>query len=202
MNTRWVSSFVRRRSLPVHMAAEEFSQLLAVMHRLAARRCLEWGSGGSTQAVLEQCPSVERYVSIEHDRAWYERVRQQVRDPRLELYYLAPEVPIPARSLFKSKRRKWNARAEVERSLLAGYIDFPATLGVLFDVVLVDGRARNFCLSAGWRLLRPGGVLVLHDAQRRQYRAALCSLGTPELLEPYRQGQMGLLVKPALQGSW
>jgi hypothetical protein len=186
----------RSPTLPVHMAREEFAQLLAVLQRLRAECCLEWGSGGSTRAVLEQCPFVKRYVSIEHDRAWYDQVRRRVPDSRLELHYLPPGVPVPRRSLLNTKRRRWDARAEVERSLLAGYIDFPATLGVCFDLVLVDGRARSFCMPAGWMLLRPGGMLVLHDAQRPQYRAVLCSLGRPILLEPYRQGQIGLLVKP------
>src|SRR4026209_1354079 len=76
----------KRGHLPVHMGAEEFSQLLAALHALAPRYCLEWGSGGSTRAVLEQCPFIQRYVSIEHEQSWYERVRAQVTDPRLALH--------------------------------------------------------------------------------------------------------------------
>lgn len=188
---------IKKRALRVNMAGGEFAQLLAVMHALAAERCLEWGSGGSTRAVLEHCPFVQRYVSIEHDRAWYDRVRLQVPDPRLELHLVPPDGSLPARSLLGRKRHAWNARAEIERPLFARYVDLPATLGVLFDLILVDGRARRFCLSAGWRLLRPGGVLVLHDAQRPQYHDVLFSLGRPVLLEPWRRGQIGLLRKPA-----
>jgi hypothetical protein len=61
----------------------------------------------------------------------------------------------------------------------------------------VDGRARRFCLKAGWDLLRPGGVLVLHDAQRTDYHDVLFSLGpSPVLLEPWRRGQLALVRKP------
>lgn len=182
-----------RAALPVHMAAEEFAQLLALLHTLAPARCLEWGSGGSTRALLEQCPFVERYVSIEHDRTWYDKVRSAVADPRLELHHVPPEEPPPPRSRFRKLHQAWDARAERERPLLARYVAFPATLGVRFDFVLVDGRARSFCLAEGWSLLRPGGMLVLHDAQRPEYRDALFALGTPTLLTPWRRGQLALL---------
>jgi predicted O-methyltransferase YrrM len=186
--------------LPVHMAAEEFSQLLAVVHTLAPQRCLEWGSGGSTRALLEQCPFVERYVSIEHDRTWYDKVRSVVTDSRLDLHYVAPNVAVPPRSLFRRHPLAWYARAEVDRTMFADYIDLPATLDIVFDFVLVDGRARRFCMSAGWMLLRPGGLLVLHDAQRPEYHDVLCSLGQPVFLQPWRRGQIGLLRRPAKPG--
>lgn len=47
-----------------------------------------------------------------------------------------------------------------------GQADFPATLGTSFDFVRVDGRARSLCVREGFELLRPGGVLVMQDAQR------------------------------------
>jgi predicted O-methyltransferase YrrM len=180
------------KALPVHMAAEEFSQLLAAMHAVSPQRCLEWGSGGSTGALLRYCPFVERYVSIEHDRGWYEKVRAAVNDPRLDLHHVPPDEAVP-RSRLRRTRIAWDARAERERAVMAAYVDFPATLGVTFDFVLVDGRARRFCLPAGWALLRPGGLLILHDAQRVQYHDVLFSLGQPLLLEPWRRGQIGLL---------
>ena len=52
-----------------------------------------------------------------------------------------------------------------------------------FDFVLVDGRARRFCIREGFQLLRDGGLLLLHDSQRTDYHDALealqCVLGTP-----------------------
>lgn len=69
-------------------------------------------------------------------------------------------------------------------------------MNVRFDLVFVDGRARRFCLSAGWALLRPGGVMALHDAQRPLYHDVLFSLGQPLLLEPWRRGQLAILRKP------
>jgi hypothetical protein len=59
----------------------------------------------------------------------------------------------------------------------------------------VDGRARCFCLKEGFDLLRPGGVIVLHDAQRADYHDAVKSLGEAIFLEPWKQGQICLVRK-------
>jgi hypothetical protein len=181
--------------LPVHMAPEEYAQLLAALRELRPRSFLEWGTGGSTAHLLADCATIERYVAIEHDRAWYERVRLAVPDPRLELHYVPPAEPPPRPGLLQHRRIAWNARAERDPALLAAYVGFAKTLGIRFDAVLVDGRARRFCLPAGWALLRTGGLLVLHDAQRADYRDALLALGTPRLLEPWSRGQLALLTK-------
>ena len=85
--------------------------------------------------------------------------------------------------------------AETDASLLRSYVEFPASLGQSFDFVLVDGRARCFCMKAGFSLLRPGGVMVLHDAQRVEYHATAKSLGRAVFLEPWKQGQICLVRK-------
>ncbi|MCS6798003.1 MAG: hypothetical protein NZ898_05670, partial [Myxococcota bacterium] len=53
----------------------EWSQLLAVAAALEPRVIVEWGSGGSTLALLRALPSLERLVSVEHNEPWYRRVR-------------------------------------------------------------------------------------------------------------------------------
>jgi SAM-dependent methyltransferase len=172
----------------------EQSQLLAILYTLEPKRCLEWGSGGSTKTLLERCAFVERWVSVEHDAAWHANVAQSVSDPRLTLRLEVPAKPCPTGD--QDALIAWCAEAEHERSVLASYVDFPASLGdEPFDFVLVDGRARRFCVQEGFRLLRPGGVLVLHDAQREDYHDALRACGEPLFLEPWKQGQIALLRK-------
>lgn len=176
-----------------YMDPGEFAQLLAILETLAPARILEWGSGGSTKAILDRCPFVERFVSLEHDRAWHERVRELVVDPRLQLHLVEPDQPAPREP---EAYKRFADRAEQDRELFASYIDFPASLAITFDFVLVDGRARSFCIAAGWQLLRAGGVLVVHDAQRTEYHGALASLGArPVFLEPFSNGQICLVRK-------
>ena len=151
------------------MSDAEFSQLITAIWAVRPRTFLEWGSGGSTQTILGQCAFIEKYVSIEHDSAWYERVRQAVIDPRLSLHLVEPARPEPPRRILNiTKRRRNRYRREGERDpvLFEDYAQFPKQLGLTYDFVLVDGRARSFCLDVGWSLLNPGGMLALHDAQR------------------------------------
>lgn len=181
--------------LPVYMHPMEFSQLTAVLEASAPRRCLEWGCGGSTLAVLAASPFVERWVSVEHDRAWAERVRSLARDPRLDLHHVAPNVARPDERA-RREVEAWDMRAEADASMLADYVARPRTVAESYDFVLVDGRARCFCLAEGFRLLRSGGVIVLHDAQRAEYRAAVEALGRVAWLTPWKQGQIALVRKP------
>lgn len=185
-----------KEALPVYMHPIELSQLLAIFHALGPRCVLEWGAGGSTRALLEQDSIVERYVSVEHHRAWFEKVRSIVSDPRLTLAHVPPDKPIGVESPTQRQIEAWDAWAEQDASVLSAYVGFPRTLGLSFDLVLVDGRARCFCMREGFGLLRPGGVLVLHDAQRTQYHEALRSLGKAIFLEPWEQGQIALVRKP------
>lgn len=179
--------------LRVWMDPVEYSQVLAILNTLVPKRALEWGSGGSTKTILEDCAFIERWVSVEHDEAWHRRVADEVSDPRLLLKHVAPNIQPEATD--EQSLIAWHAKGEVDRSVFGSYVDFPSTLGETFDFVLVDGRARCFCVKEGFRLLRDGGVLVLHDAQREQYHDALRSIGDPVFLEPWKQGQIALVKK-------
>ena len=180
--------------LSIYMDPIEFSQVRAVLEAVAPKTCLEWGSGGSTRAILELLPFVERYVSVEHDEHWHAQVASSIKDPRLSLQLVASDVARPAAGK-KAEIIAWDLRAEHDLSLMKSYVAYPRTLGLTFDFILVDGRARNFCMKEGFGLLRSGGVMILHDAQRPEYRETACSLGRAVFLEPWKQGQVCVLRK-------
>ena len=187
--------FDKRRTpaTPVWMDPVELSQVCAVFETRQPRRVLEWGAGGSTRAWLGRFPFITSLVSVEHHPRWYESVRAQITDPRLSLHHVPPDVPPFSYDAPMDRIADWIKRAEVDPTVMASYVAFPATLGQRFDFVLVDGRARNFCLRAGWQLLSDDGVMVLHDAQRPEYRATLASFPRCALLEPFRQGQVAII---------
>lgn len=186
--------------LPVYMHPIEYSQLIAVVETLRPAHVLEWGSGGSTRALLERCPWIASYDSIEHHKLWYERVKELVQDERLSLHHSAPKVAEPQPDPKDKDRHKiikaWMMRCEQEPEILREYIDLPRGLNKTYDFVLVDGRARIHCLRVGYELLRPGGVLMIHDAQRQEYQATMNDLGPFVRLEPWEQGQISFLRKP------
>lgn len=181
--------------LSVYMHEIEFSQLRAVLEATAPRTCLEWGSGGSTQALLRECPFIERLVSVEHDPAWHAQVAARISDPRLSLHLVESDLPRPAAAAPREQIIAWDLRAETDPGMMRSYVALPRGLKLEFDFVLVDGRARSFCVSEGFALLAPGGVLMLHDAQRPEYHAAIQRLGRAVFLEPWKQGQLCLLRK-------
>lgn len=116
------------------------------------KRCLEWGSGGSTLVILEQ-PSVEQLVSIDHDAEWVKRVQAEISDPRLDLRY----VPADVHGEDERPGSEWAIRAETDPELLRSYVELPTGE---FDFVFVDGRARRFCLLRGYELLRSNGHIA------------------------------------------
>lgn len=182
--------------LAIWMDPIEYSQLRAIFETLAPKVCLEWGSGGSTQTLLAEFPFIEQYVSVEHNRAWHERVRSAVSDPRLRLFHVDADLPLTDPKPKQAQIEAWDLRAEQESAVMASYVGLPRTLGISFDFVLVDGRARNFCAKEGYDLLRSGGVLVVHDAQRDEYASVLRSFPRPVFLTPWKQGQIFFVRKP------
>lgn len=98
---------------------------------------LEWGSGRSTVRFARR---ISKLVSIENDPAWYSRVQGMVS--------MLPNVDL---------------RLLPEQAAYVGVTDeFPDRS---FDFILVDGMlARDECAHRALRLLRPGGLLVLDNA--------------------------------------
>ncbi len=186
--------------LPAAMGPEELSALTAVYAAVAPARVVEWGSGGSTKAMLSRFAGIERYVSVEHNEMWHARVAQRVADSRLELLHRPPADTAPEPEMFEKSGGKvraeyvaWAERCENEPEILADYVAGPGDGP--FDLAFVDGRARVFCIAAGFAALRSGGVLVLHDAQRDAYHSAMRACGDPVFVEPWSRGQICIVRK-------
>lgn len=126
-------------------------------------RMLEWGAGGSTVWLAQNLPEGATLTSIEHDREWFYEVANHLgnggrgRRNNVRMLLREPTGPLGR-----------NATAgEDDPTNLRPFID--AVDGERFDVILVDGYARGSCLDKARALLNPGGVVVLHDAQREWY---------------------------------
>lgn len=174
------------------MSPAEYGQIEAALEALQPHTVVEWGSGGSTLWFPDRFPSIDRWVSVEHDLDWYRRLRDSSALPKVvELLYEAPDEP------GNPHDPVWYRRSEFEPGVFQRYVERPtrATVPFYADLVFVDGRARNFCMRAGFKLLNPGGVVVVHDAQRREYAEALSEIGA-RLLPGWTQGQVAIARKP------
>jgi SAM-dependent methyltransferase len=105
---------------------------------------LEWGSGRSTAWLGAR---VKKLVSIEHDRAWYDKVAETLRQQGLRNveYHLVP--------------------TDQHGSDPHAYVGICATIpAASLDFVLVDGVLRDLCAEAALDLLKVGGLLVLDNS--------------------------------------
>lgn len=147
------------------MAPEEIQVieecLLEVAREFGPISCLEWGAGGSTLHFASLVASKHQlchWLAIEYNAKWYEKVCEatsHIRGVDVKLF----DVGNP------HLRQRYTNMDE--------YVTYPATLGRKWDFILVDGRKRRRCLLEAQQLLRPNGIVVLHDADREYYHCAL-----------------------------
>lgn len=138
--------------------------------RSKALEVLEWGSGGSTlhlTSFLRQRGIAYRWLSLEYNARWYRQVQRATCDDRcIELV------------LFDVG----NARLRQRHTDMTAYVNYPSTLARAFDLVLVDGRKRRRCLLEARSLLKPSGVVLLHDAERSHYQCAFAAYPSGKFL--------------------
>ena len=110
---------------------------------------MEWGRGGST---VEFSKKVKRYYSVEHNADWYAKVKASI-PSNVTLFYKAqnsipPEEPYYNQSTYEYYR---------------DYLDVVYEIGEMFDVALIDGRARRLCALKIIPYLKPNAVVIIHD---------------------------------------
>lgn len=108
---------------------------------------LEFGSGHST---LWFAKRIRHLTSVEHNELWYKKVHQMLKDNHQENvdYYLA-------------------LKEEEGESAASAYVRQVEQFGVnSLDFVLVDGIYRDSCALNALNLIRPGGILVIDNANK------------------------------------
>jgi len=127
-------------------------------------RVLEYGLGGSTRYFLNKGCVLH---SVEHDPEWFARVRGLVGEREAWTPVLVEPEPCAL------------GGDPGCRSESAGYenLSFSRYVGVIesladrsFDLVLVDGRARVPVALKAAAKVKPGGILILDNAERIRYR--------------------------------
>lgn len=126
------------------------SDAVAILDSLlrTSDRGVEFGSGRSTTWLAGRLASL---VSVEHSRQWAEIVTRSLDDAgRMNVSLQLVE---PGEEATEPKAAEY----------LAAVADLaPASM----DIALVDGLHRSECLVRSIELVRPGGVIVLDNAER------------------------------------
>lgn len=128
-------------------AATEWMALVLRPHH----RVFEFGSGNSTLWLSKR---VEAVHTVEHDAAWASRLSSNL-PPNVQLSF----VPTSAT----------DADGSDDDPYLAP-IDEPHDRS--YDLVIIDGMARNACVARSMSRVGVGGMILLDDADRLAYRPA------------------------------
>jgi predicted O-methyltransferase YrrM len=145
-----------------------FPAIDAVERWIAGRkggvRVFEYGSGASTVWLAKRAAHV---VSVEHDVDFAKFATPMLTLPNVELRVIEPVRAI-------GTPRAGSGRAGYEGFDFSAYVDTIAEGGAnRYDLVIIDGRARDACLERAWDFLETDGLVVFDNSRRRRYQAAL-----------------------------
>lgn len=135
------------------------------LDRRPGARVFEWGSGASTLWLAARSGHVQ---SVEHDADW-----AGILLPRLPANVdltIVPPAPSPTPAVGSAKR----GHAGLDFSTYVAAID---AVDGDFDMIVIDGRAREACLGRAIRRLAPDGLIVFDNVDRQRYRDAIGALG-------------------------
>lgn len=119
----------------------------------------EYGSGGSTIFFARHAAHV---VSIEHDASWGRVVQETLTDRGIENADLRAIAPEQRPSAQFGSRSPGFEDASFQHYVEAIH-EFPPSH---FDLIVVDGRARNACLREALPHIKRGGIVVLDNSDR------------------------------------
>ena len=172
---RWMKSLTDFRDL---LRADEpwiTFHALDWLHRTVrpSMRVAEFGSGAST---LYWAKRVREVVAVEHHPKWHAHLSEVLADERVDncRYILAEPKVLNGHAATALPHGVPGAT----RSLKKGYEDqcFSEYVSAIdtfedesFDIIFVDGRARVACAERAVPKVKPGGYLVLDNAERERY---------------------------------
>jgi hypothetical protein len=133
-------------------------------------RAFEWGSGASTIWLARRVASVN---SVEHHRQFGEMIQGELTAwPNATLNVVEP---VPSESPVIGSAKEGHGGLD-----FCDYVGHIERVGGTFGLVVVDGRAREACLTAALRHLEPDGIIVFDNTMRRRYRRAIAAAPVAE----------------------
>lgn len=127
----------------------------------SSMKVFEWGSGGST--IFWACHAGQ-VIAVEHDRCWYERVLSILESKGLTnvtmTYSPCSQNDRELRHIREVTGLQFNEDCQEYTERINYFSDEE------FDIVVVDGKAREICLKNAIPKIKQGGVLVFDNSDR------------------------------------
>ena len=130
-------------------------------------RVFEWGSGGSTLFLVKR---VKNLISLEHNPEWYEKIGPLIKEKGFSNCQYILKEPKPGSNYLSSSKRYAGLSFEEYCRAIDSYPDN------FFDLVLVDGRARNFCVYLAMKKVRSKGFIFVDDTHGSGYTEGMEAL--------------------------
>ena len=142
-----------------------------------AAKVFEWGSGASTIWLSKRAESV---IAIEHDRNWANHVNSMA--PKNVQVKLVEPTKIQSGSTPITSSKKGNANLD-----FSDYVNAIEHERSTFDLIVIDGRAREACLQLAKDKLSKDGMILFDNVDRERYRVAISKFGS-ELKTTWTRG--------------
>lgn len=147
---------------------------------------LEFGAGYSTMWFSQ---FVKDYYSIEHNETWFNVIKAQINATRKNVHLQVAPVE-------KGYKGWGGGFEEGTYQQFEHYVKAVDNFKVTrFDKVLVDGRARAFCLEYVLKFLHPKSLVFIHDYQDRYFYHGTAEQFYQKVAETY-EGQSLAVLRP------
>lgn len=133
-------------------------------------RVFEYGSGASTFWLAKR---VDEVCSVEHHGGFAAMMRPELAKLGNVTFL---EVPAPR----SSSPRVGSAKPGSTDLDFHDYVHAIDGVEGTFDIVVIDGRAREECLRVARARVAPDGIIVFDNSHRARYRTAIAESGLPE----------------------
>lgn len=133
-------------------------------------RVYEYGSGASTFWLARRTAEVH---SVEHHRGFGEMMAGALADT--ENVTLRIVEPVASAHPQVGSAKEGHGGQD-----FSGYVGSIDLLDGDFDLIIIDGRAREACLANAIPRLASGGLIVFDNSRRRRYRRAITVAGLAE----------------------
>jgi len=126
-------------------------------------KVFEYGAGSST---LWLSKKVEEIISVEHDKFFYDDIKRFSKDKKNIEIILRPPI-----QLCDDHTSEFNSQKTGFSSLcFSDYVNAINEFDCLFDIIVIDGRARNACLEAALKKLTKNGIIIFDNSHRKRYK--------------------------------
>ena len=154
-----------------YSAIDEVKSFLAALRGEAS--IYEYGSGASTVWLAKRSASVN---SVEHDIPFATSMSEIFGCyPNISVQLIEP-VEAVGGSGVRSNRKGYTTMA------FDNYVASIDKVDGLFDLIVIDGRARLACLRQSIPRLAPGGIILFDNSNRHEYRSGIEACGLREIV--------------------